>query len=128
MLDELRRKPREVRRLYAFWGAAGITTLIASVWLVAMVAKISSLEDLPVNNTEQTAGAISQFMSKARERFGAGENKEPEEERDVVATSTSPFAPRPSITPSTPTSPTSPGVLISTTSPSTIRVATSTAQ
>ncbi len=66
MLKELREKPKAVRQFYAFWGAVGITSVIASVWLVALVVKVSYVAPEITEGTENTAGAFSQFFDKIK--------------------------------------------------------------
>lgn len=64
MLKKLRRQPRAVKQFYAFWGAAGMTGIVASVWLVSLAIKFSDTNPLPTTGEENTAGAFSQFFDK----------------------------------------------------------------
>lgn len=62
MLDEIRRKPKDVRERYAFWSAVGITGVISLVWLVAFVTQFKDGGPFSDIDSSQTAGAFSQFF------------------------------------------------------------------
>lgn len=89
MLEELRKKSRATQNLYAFWGAFGITSLIASIWAVSLVIKFSETEAIPFSGAEQTAGAFSQFFDKAKSELSGVFDKEEEPETIEEGTSTS---------------------------------------
>lgn len=66
MLDELRQKPKNVREKYAFWGAFGITAVIAIFWGLSLSIKMNVpdtvvTEEKPVKT--QPAGAFARSFS-----------------------------------------------------------------
>lgn len=93
MFEELRKKPRAVKKLYAFWSAAGVTGIIASVWLLAIVVKFSDEVLLPTENVAESAGAFSQFFEKTREEaaeiFKSGQSDEFDGEEAFATSSAS---------------------------------------
>lgn len=66
MLDELRRKPKEVRERYAFLGALSFTGVVAMVWLVATFVQFNSVNPFSSFSDAQTAGAFSQFFDSIK--------------------------------------------------------------
>jgi len=69
MLEELRKKPKAIRNLYAFWGAVILTGIIALVWVLSLFAKFDKIETPSFKETNETTGAFSQFIEKTKQRF-----------------------------------------------------------
>lgn len=127
MLEELRKKPKSVRSLYAFWGAAGITSVIAGIWVLFLVINFDQFEGLNIEPTEQTAGAISQYLSRARERFNLDEEMETEQQGGAETPAPDPSANLPTATAtSSPQRDNYAAIIIATSSAESIRISTST--
>lgn len=44
-IEALRKKPKYVRNMYAFWGAVGATSVIALVWATTLPSRVDVLAD-----------------------------------------------------------------------------------
>lgn len=63
MLDELRRKSSYARQNYAFWGALGVTALIAVGWITSLPMRLGNLDAvLEGEGIDQTAGSVSELL------------------------------------------------------------------
>lgn len=67
MLEEMRKKPAGVKKLYAFWGAAGTTGLIAVVWVLALVMRFPGQDLFSTENVAESTGAFSQFFERTKD-------------------------------------------------------------
>lgn len=116
MLEELRRKPKPIRNLYAFWGAVLLTALIGGIWLLATVVKFSATET--TEGITNTTSAFSQFIDRLKDGF---------KEEPPAATSTEPKATTtvPKNTTSATTSPKYPPILVATTTSQKVQIGTS---
>ncbi|OGG41630.1 hypothetical protein A2837_00590 [Candidatus Kaiserbacteria bacterium RIFCSPHIGHO2_01_FULL_46_22] len=74
MLEELRKKPKAVRNLYAFWGAVILTGLIALVWTLSLYAKFNKIDTPSFKEANDTTGAFSQFIEKTKQKFLNGDS------------------------------------------------------
>lgn len=72
MFNELRKKPKAVRTQYAFWYAAGITVVVALVWVVSLQYRFDAGTFAGEAVVErETRGAFSQFMGDIKQNFAA---------------------------------------------------------
>lgn len=69
MLEELRKKPKGIRNLYAFWGAAILTVIIGGVWLLSLSTKFDKIDTSSFKEVGDSTGAFSQFIKKTKLRF-----------------------------------------------------------
>ncbi|OGG85704.1 hypothetical protein A2392_02795 [Candidatus Kaiserbacteria bacterium RIFOXYB1_FULL_46_14] len=69
MLEELRKKPKGIRNLYAFWGAAILTLVIGFVWVLSLSTKFDKIDTSSFKEVGDTTGAFSQFIKKTKLRF-----------------------------------------------------------
>lgn len=85
----MRKKPKAVRKSYAFWGAVLLTMLLSSIWLLSLSVRFQDLGNEAVDEDTQS-GAYSQFFDEARGNFLEVFNQfETEDEAPEVATSSS---------------------------------------
>ena len=70
-LDRLRKRPRAARQQVAFLGAAGITAVVALVWMVSVSVRLGNISESEVAETSDTPGAFSQFFSGLEEQTAA---------------------------------------------------------
>lgn len=70
MFKQVHKKQKSVRELYAFWLAAGITGVIAIVWLISLQYQFDT-EALSADGADQnvSVGAFSQFVREAKTSF-----------------------------------------------------------
>lgn len=114
MLEELRKKPRSVKNLYAFWAAVLFTGVIGGIWLLGLLVKFSTVEQTPLQNIEKTSGAFSQFIDKTKQRFSR------EKENNTATTTFTTTTPR-TVTPTS----TKPTILVATSSVPKVQIGTS---
>lgn len=130
MLEELRKKSSGIKEAYAFWGAFVVTSLVASVWSIAVIFQFSKAGPSPiVENQAESSGAAAQFFGQLKSNIldTWQQNKEAfnaisEAETATVGTSTEIEAETSSTTPTVP-EPSS--VQIDTPSGRSIQIATS---
>lgn len=122
MLDELRKKPRAVRTLYAFWGALGITAVISFFWVVSLIIRLDSVDTKKIEEVGEATGAFSQFLEKSKDRLFGRESVIIDEPDSNDTTTVSTTSPR--MTTST-TTRTNIVPLIATTTPEKVQVGTS---
>lgn len=68
-IESLRKKPKEVRNQYAFYGACIVTGFIAILWALSLPARFDS-----VNATEDTSdktGGVTRALADIKESIGA---------------------------------------------------------
>lgn len=65
MLDELRRKPKDVRNSYAFFGAATITAIIALIWLISVHTRLTNSGEV-ISVDDKTQGVFSEFFGQVK--------------------------------------------------------------
>lgn len=99
MFKDIHRKPKPIREQYAFWSAAGITALIALVWIVSLQYRLDgSFTSSTIVEGEQR-GAFARFLGDARSRaaavFGAVEDTETTATTTDAAGSAATSTPRP---------------------------------
>lgn len=70
-LERMRRKPKAARQRLAFFGAAGVTTVVALFWLVAVSVQFRAADTVVVTPVSDSSGAFSQFFSDATDNFAA---------------------------------------------------------
>lgn len=126
MLEELRQKPLATRKLYAFWSAAGITGVIAGVWVLAVVVRWDGFAGPSLRDSAQAAGAFSQFFSRTKEELLNKKDEKNGGEWTMSSPATS-TDPRPKTTvASSSVKGTAPSIMIATSSPRQVQVGTST--
>lgn len=71
MFEQVHKKQKSVREMYAFWCAAGITGIIAAVWIVSLPFRFDG--PIPTENITDSpqAGVFSQFISETKNSFTA---------------------------------------------------------
>lgn len=88
-LDRQRKKPKVVRQQYAFWGAVGITGVIATFWLMSLPAHFAQLSGGQSEEFEKQRGAFGKFWDDAKGTVAAV--MEARKNVDDVATTTTPI-------------------------------------
>lgn len=72
MLEELRKKPKYLRRNYAFWGASIITLFIIVIWSIALLVSFEKTDAISSNEQgEKVQGAFSNFLVDFMERVNS---------------------------------------------------------
>jgi hypothetical protein len=74
-IETIRKKPKEVRDRYAFWGAFFITFVIASFWLVSVPSRLSIFTNTQVVEKEKIQGGFSRSFSSLKASLLSGIKK-----------------------------------------------------
>jgi len=93
MLQELRKKPKNVREKYAFWGAFLVTAVIAIVWGISLSVQLGVFQETTLSEETiqkpESSGAFSRSFSDVKDNVaGAWSAFTTDSETDNKATST----------------------------------------
>lgn len=69
MFTNIRRKPKAVRQQYAFWYAAGVTSVLAFIWFISLQHRLDAPVEVAEVVEESRRGAFAQFVSDAKSNF-----------------------------------------------------------
>lgn len=67
-IEKTRKKPKEVRNQYAFFGAVVVTGFIVVLWVVSLPSQLARIEESKEGD-ETPKGAFSQFITDAKQNF-----------------------------------------------------------
>ena len=65
-IESIRKKPKEVRQRYAFWGAFGFTGIIVVFWLVSLPSQLNFVLDVPSEETQRVQGGFARSFAGLR--------------------------------------------------------------
>lgn len=68
-IEKTRKKPKEVKNQYAFFGAVGVTFVIAFFWSISLPSHFANFGNDVENYENETSGAFSQFFEEAKNNF-----------------------------------------------------------
>ena len=70
LLEKIKKKPKPVRDQYAFYGALGVTAIIATVWAISIPASLERLgQPEMVEQEESGSSAFSTLIEQGKEQF-----------------------------------------------------------